>query len=185
MSATYDYFWELASLDSSIRKKAAGELINHLYEKFDNTKANIDSANDFNNFSKVTEISEKLFGPEVAYSLIRLTRGLASPRAGARHGFALALTELLANLDRITFKIVITFIDEACPISASKDQEGSDIIFGRVFGYMAIIRSGILWRVNSSENDYLETVNGLLTCAKCKSYVKEACYRIIISTVPQ
>ncbi|CAG8519268.1 6910_t:CDS:10 [Gigaspora margarita] len=186
MSATtYDYFWELASLDSSIRKKAASELITHLYEKFNNSKANIDSTDDFNDFPKVTELLEKLFGPEIAYSLIRLTRGLASPRAGARQGFALALTELLANLDRITFKIIITLIDEACPISASKDQEGLDIIFGRVFGYMAIIRSGILWRESSSEKDYCETINGLLACAKCKPYVKEACYHIIISSIPQ
>ncbi|CAG8508221.1 4252_t:CDS:10 [Gigaspora rosea] len=186
MSATtYDYFWELASLDSSIRKKAASELITHLYEKFNNSKANIDSTDDFNDFPKVTELLEKLFGPEIAYSLIRLTRGLASPRAGARQGFALALTELIANLDRITFKIIITLIDEACPISASKDQEGLDIIFGRVFGYMAIIRSGILWRESSSEKDYCETINGLLACAKCKPYVKEACYHVIISSIPQ
>jgi len=36
-------------------------------------------------------------GPEVAYAMVRLTRGLASPRAGARHGFALALTEVDNN----------------------------------------------------------------------------------------
>jgi len=36
-------------------------------------------------------------GPDVAYAMIRLTRGLASPRAGARHGFALALTEVYKN----------------------------------------------------------------------------------------
>lgn len=34
-------------------------------------------------------------GPDLDYSLKRLVKGLASPRAGARQGFSIALSELM------------------------------------------------------------------------------------------
>jgi hypothetical protein len=34
--ATYDYFWDLASLDSSVRQQTAKALITHLNECFTN-----------------------------------------------------------------------------------------------------------------------------------------------------
>ncbi|CAJ0905867.1 7083_t:CDS:10 [Entrophospora sp. SA101] len=124
---------------------------------------------DKKSFIKVTEILEKKYGSDVAYSLVRLTRGLASPRAGARHGFALALTELLASLDSLEYREI---------------ADGSDVIYGRIFGYLSIIRSGLIWRKYSDSKDYFEVIDELITCSKSKPYVKETCYHIIISTIP-
>lgn len=46
------------------------------------------------------------------------------------------------------------------------------------------MRSGILWRETSSDEDYREVINGLLACANCKPYVREACYQVIILSIP-
>ncbi|CAJ0826164.1 5534_t:CDS:10 [Entrophospora sp. SA101] len=156
MTSTYNFFWDLASLDSLKREKASIDLIKHLDQRY---------------FSiyRVTEILEKKYGSDVAYSLVRLTRGLASPRAGARHGFALALTELLASLDSLEYREI---------------ADGSDVIYGRIFGYLSIIRSGLIWRKYSDSKDYFEVIDELITCSKSKPYVKETCYHIIISTIP-
>ncbi|CAI2194174.1 11111_t:CDS:10, partial [Funneliformis geosporum] len=167
-TSTYDYFWQLASLDAEERLIAANGLITHLHKLY----------------QEFIKIIEKLCGPIVAYAMIRLTRGLASPRAAARHGFALAFTELLASFEFFTFKMILPLIDDACPISSSKDKEGSDVIFGRVFGFASVVRSGILWRKASSYDDYCEVINGLLACANSKPYVRETCYQVIISTIP-
>ncbi|CAG8624053.1 1810_t:CDS:10 [Funneliformis mosseae] len=186
-TTTYDYFWQLASLDAEERLNAANGLITHLhklYQEFITSNKNISKINDSRDFLGSTEVIEKVCGPTVAYVMIRLTRGLASPRAAARHGFALALTELLASFEFFTFKMILPLIDEACPISSSKDKEGSDVIFGRVFGFASVVRSGILWRKTSSDDDYCEVINGLLACANSKPYVRETCYHVIISTIP-
>ncbi|RHZ71883.1 hypothetical protein Glove_251g52 [Diversispora epigaea] len=185
--STYDFFSDLASLDSSQRQTAATSLILHLQNKYEEhlkTNSNPPELNENNDFVGITENIEKLCGPEVAYSLIRLTRGLASSREAARHGFSLALIELLAGFECITYEIVTTLIDEACPIKSAKERDNSDIIFGRVFGLMAIIRSGMLWRKNSSKEEYMDVINNLTFCSKCKKYVREMCYHIIISSIP-
>ncbi|CAG8566996.1 11388_t:CDS:10 [Diversispora eburnea] len=178
---------KVVSLDSSERQTAASSLILHLQNKYEEhlkTNSNPLELNENNDFVGITENMEKLCGPEVAYSLIRLTRGLASSREAARHGFSLALIELLAGFECITYEIVTTLIDEACPIKSAKERDNSDIIFGRVFGLMAIIRSGMLWRKDSSKEEYMDVINNLIFCSKCKQYVREMCYHIIISSIP-
>ncbi|CAG8714326.1 195_t:CDS:10, partial [Acaulospora morrowiae] len=174
------------SLDSTERQASASGFISHLHDKYEeHLKSKVIPPLISNeDFAGVTEYLERCCGADVAYALIRLTRGLASSRAGARHGFSLALIELLAGLKGVTYKIVATLINEACPIKSSKDRENSDYIFGRVFGFMAIIQSGILWRKGSTKEDYIEIIDNLITCSKCKSYVREACYHIIISSIP-
>jgi DNA polymerase phi len=134
---------------------------------------------------RASEFVEQCYGPDIAYSLIRLTRGLASPREGARQGFALALTELLANMHTITVDLLITFIDDACPFITTKEQEDPSNIIGRVLGYMCIIGSGIISRDNASVEDRKKVIDGLIKCSERKSYMKEICYHAIIESLPQ
>ncbi|RIA87347.1 DNA polymerase phi-domain-containing protein [Glomus cerebriforme] len=188
MDTTFlDHFWQLASLDAEERQNAANGLIVHLnnsYQEFVKSEEKISKFDNIEESSGAIEIIKKASGSDVAYAMSRLTKGIASPRAGARHGFALALTELLASFEFFTFKMILPLIDKACPISPSKDKEGSDKIFGRVLSLMSVIRSGILWRETSSDEDYREVINDLLACANCKPYVRETCYQVIVSSIP-
>jgi len=70
-SQILQYFWDLASTDESARLAAATDLVITL--------------------SKETDEAFKI---DIDYSTKRLIRGLASSRAGARQGFAVALTEV-------------------------------------------------------------------------------------------
>ncbi|CAG8505240.1 11578_t:CDS:2 [Paraglomus brasilianum] len=185
----YEYFWDLASLDSYIRQKTAKALITHLDECFRNHGKLVTIPDKLStnceDFITASEVIEQYYGPDIAYSLIRLTRGLPSPREGARHGFALALTELLSNLQTITVDLVIIFIDDACPFTSTKEQEDPNNLIGRVLGYMSIIRSGILWRTNATIKDYKTIIDGLVKCSECKSYIKEICYHVMIGSLSQ
>ncbi|CAG8456897.1 4358_t:CDS:10 [Ambispora gerdemannii] len=192
---TYEFFWSLASLDKTVRQKAARELTSHLYKLYHEYRENQKNVllnleeearkNKRAGFIRVTEILEKYYGPDVVYSLIRLTRGLSSSRQAARHGFSLALTELLSCLESMSYKLIMPFIDEACPFLSNKEQENSDTLFGRVFGYTCIIQSGILWGDTSCEQDSCEVIDGLVTCSQRKSYIRETCYHLIISMLPK
>ncbi|PKK70866.1 hypothetical protein RhiirC2_849581 [Rhizophagus irregularis] len=187
MDTTFlNYFWQLASLDVEERQNAAKELIIHLHKSYQQFSKfeKVSDFKDIRDFSGAIEIIKKVGGPDVAYAMLRLTKGITSPRAGARHGFALALTELLASFEFFTFKMILPLIDKNCPMTSSKDKEGSDKIFGRVLSFVSVMRSGILWRETSSDEDYREVINGLLACANCKPYVRETCYQVIVSSIP-
>ncbi|CAG8545688.1 9276_t:CDS:10, partial [Acaulospora colombiana] len=188
MVSTYDFFYELASLDPLERQASTAGFISYLHNKYEeHLKSKVNPTSNKiakEDFTGVLDYLESSCGADITYSLVRLTRGLASPRAGARHGFSLALIELLACLKCVTYKIIATLIDEACLIKSSKDRENSDLIFGRVFGFMAIIQSGILWRESSTKENYIETIDNLIACSNYKSYVRESCYHIIISSIP-
>lgn len=107
MSTTLPLFWDLSSNTKSIRIDASIKLIGAL-EQFQN---NFDTPLDSSDSSEEDEEKEKrdvpvpeagsskaelekLNAPDVAYSIHRLIRGLASPRESSRLGFAVALTEV-------------------------------------------------------------------------------------------
>jgi DNA polymerase phi len=75
----FDFFWELSSVESTVRNKAAIALVQTLVTR----------QKDFHSTDP-----QQLYCPELAYSITRLVRGLASNREGARQGFVLALTEV-------------------------------------------------------------------------------------------
>lgn len=70
-SQILQYFWDLASVEETVRIAAATSLI-----------------------SALSQESSETFKTDMDYSVKRLIRGLASSRAGARQGFAVALTEV-------------------------------------------------------------------------------------------
>ena len=124
-------FWDLASDDANKRLTAAGNVIEYIGRSeaaFRARNANADG-----------EIAA-----DTDYALKRLIRGLGSSRDSARHGFATCLGELL-SMQSIPLKLAITLIEELTSIKGSmKPMEQRDLIFGKLFAYLAIIRSGRL-----------------------------------------
>lgn len=81
-------YWELASVDPSVRQQAADTLLQALH-KFQH-------AHEQTKKEGLTADGnwEVLCAQDVSYGLKRLLRGLPSSREGARQGFAVALTEV-------------------------------------------------------------------------------------------
>jgi DNA polymerase phi len=59
----------------------------------------------------------------LSYALKRLTRGLASSRAGARQGFALALTEILAHMPVVQTEDVLAIVADQVKLSSKANKQ--------------------------------------------------------------
>ena len=73
-------FWQLAELDEQTRVSAASTLIVHLVS---------------------AQKEQPGLNGELEYCLTRLVKGLASSRLAARQGFAMALIEVLSNIEAV------------------------------------------------------------------------------------
>jgi hypothetical protein len=56
-------------------------------------------------------------GTELEYTIRRLVRGLASSRQGARQGFSLALTEVLAEFPEVDIETVMKTMEESMAVT--------------------------------------------------------------------
>jgi DNA polymerase phi len=117
MSTTLPLFWDLSSADKKRRIGASVKLICTL-EKFQASyehklaKSDVSSNENENDSNGEEDVQgtgavgniehdnmlDSLNSPDLAYSVRRLVRGLASPRESSRLGFAVALTEVRAEL---------------------------------------------------------------------------------------
>ena len=118
---------------------------------------------------------------DVAYALNRLSKGLASSRQGARQGFATALCELLKTV--IPFLppfLAISLVRQFSELSGNmKGFEERDMIFGRVFGYTAIVRAGSMQGQLVAANDFKIMIADLTLFAKKKPYVRECSFNLV------
>jgi DNA polymerase phi len=118
MSTTLPLFWDLSSPDKKNRLEASVKLIGTLEKfqiSFENKSAESDASSnedgsngeeDAHDVGAVGNMEhdsmlDTLNSPDVAYSVRRLVRGLASPRESSRLGFAVALTEVRSKLRSI------------------------------------------------------------------------------------
>lgn len=113
--------------------------------------------------------------------LRRLFRGLCSSRKAARLGFAVALTEVLSQLQDSEHKSAITPTKVIDLLEASTEAEGGsrgqeerDYYFGRVFGAGAIIQSGILFK-DAERTQWKRLLNILCSVALKKPWLRQEC----------
>ncbi|VDB99939.1 unnamed protein product [Peniophora sp. CBMAI 1063] len=136
-----------------------------------------------------SEMLNMLNAGDVSYSIRRLVRGLASPRESSRLGFSVALTELLARINTVTCSQILAFVLDASQIGSSlSGQEERDMLFARLFGITAIIRSGLLVRTQplpssgssapeaSSLQGYKDVVSQLLELGEKKPWLRESAW---------
>lgn len=114
---------------------------------------------------------------EVSYSLRRLVRGLASPREHSRVGFAVALTELLAHLTTINASdVLLLIIKHSAPSGKVSRSEQRNLLFARLFGIQALVRSGMLLERPVTDLAEVEKVIDLLrNLSEKKAYLRESC----------
>ena len=109
MSTILPLFWDISSSDKKKRLDTSFKLVatlQKLQATFKNESAEGESPGVDGNLGDCSadDVVEKnhrldvLNSPDLAYSIRRLLRGLASPRESSRLGFAVALTEVCTTL---------------------------------------------------------------------------------------
>lgn len=154
MVVSKDYYYKLSSEVETERLEAATGLLSAL------TAA--DEKNDWD------------------YALNRLIKGLTSSRQSARFGFSLALTELLRILIlkddyELTIATFLQKLVDASVVSKSmKGKETRALLFGRLFGFQAVLNSLLLLDSDiSSKNDIEAFVKHLVVLSAAKSWLRE------------
>ena len=155
-SAFLNLFWDLASDERSKRLTAANQIILHI-QTCEAQGSSVDTD----------------------YTLKRLVRGLGSSRESARHGFVTCLSELLVTVRAIEVTSTLQLIDEHTKISGSlKGAEERDFLFGKLFGYLSLIRSGRL------SDDVIQTgciMDRLLELHARKGWLREVTTEAILT----
>jgi len=128
-------FWDLASLDSSVRIKATTSLSALLQSLEPADPESIQLSESSMPLDKAIEGCH----PKVAYSLKRLCKGLASSRKAARQGFALALTALLQEIRYLNDDKIISLILQSFKYSSAHSTD-RDVYFGHILGLGSIAR---------------------------------------------
>jgi chemotaxis protein histidine kinase CheA len=178
-NALLQVFWDLASLDAEERQSATLRLIQMLTER--QTDHSTDGTEQL---LKDQEQLSRAFHADVLYSFNRLLRGLSSSRDGARQGFSLALTELLASffVPCVSTSLLVECLKKHTEIaSGMKGIEERDMIYGRVFGYLAILESGALLSAQCSSEDAIRsTLQDILHFAKKKPFLREWALNVVV-----
>ncbi|KAJ2864005.1 DNA-directed DNA polymerase [Coemansia aciculifera] len=178
MSTTLDFYWGLASLDEDKRLDAATGLINVLCKFQAERPSSQEQAQ--------TEADlDRICASDVTYAVKRLVKGLASPRDGARQGYSIALSELLSRINCISVKVILDLLWKYTMATKSmKGQEQRDMRFGRIFGLMALLQSGIVARPGTTSVEIRKIVGELSAIGAKKSYLREIAYVTLASMVP-
>ncbi len=121
---------------------------------------------------------------EVRTILTRLFRGLCSGRKAARHGFAMALTEILTGFSKPTSQspgasmspahIIDTLESSTATGGNVSGQDERDHYFGRVFGAEAIIQSDIL-QSSSDRTQWQRLLDIVLSMSHKKPWLRQEC----------
>ncbi|KAJ2738454.1 DNA-directed DNA polymerase [Coemansia sp. Cherry 401B] len=178
MPTTLEYYWDLASLDEGKRISAAAQLISTLCRFQAEMPATDEVA--------TTEADmNRICAGDVSYAVKRLIKGLASSRDGARQGYSVALAELLGRVPCITVKLVLDLLWQSTEATKGmKGQEQRDMRFGRIFGLMALVQSGIVTRASTTAVDMRKIVMELAAIGAKQWYLREIAYVTLTSMVP-
>jgi DNA polymerase phi len=124
----------------------------------------------------------------------RLFRGLASGRKGARLGYSVVITEILAQLfgekdlagakyTGFTFEKVLGFlVAKTKPDGDLSGQEEKDHFLGLLFGLQCFVRARILFR---DEEMWIATLEKLFELSKKKPWIREECGWVIVEALAQ
>ncbi|RHY84227.1 hypothetical protein DYB35_002774, partial [Aphanomyces astaci] len=133
--------------------------------------------------SIVQHLNQANDAEELAYTLKRLIRGLASSRDAARQGFSTALTALLHHFPAaVPVESVLDLLKSTMDVSASmKGMEQRDHMFGRLFGLLAIHSSG---RLSGADDLVIASLlDEVIALSKWKKWFREACYEGLLAIV--
>ncbi|KAL8797744.1 MAG: hypothetical protein Q9195_000096 [Heterodermia aff. obscurata] len=125
--------------------------------------------------------------------LTRLVRGLCSGRKSARLGFSVAFTEFLVQhlvdsaqnvSDRLGFSEALDLLIKQTEIGGKvSGQEERDHQLGRVFGIEAVIKSGVLFGPDTTNDSWSHILEHVFVLAKKKAWLREECGWILYKSI--
>jgi DNA polymerase phi len=148
-----NWFWDLASDEATVRAQAGTMIVKFLQQ---------------------SQQHQATACADLEYGLKRLVRGLSSSRLSARQGFAACLCEVLGTFgpNLVPSSEILRLIDESTQVTgAMKGSEERDALFGRLFGYVALIRAG---RLSSDKTIAIGVFDRLLELFDAKPWFQEA-----------
>jgi DNA polymerase phi len=199
MSTILPLFWDLSCSDRYKRLDTSIKLVTTLQKlqaSFESESAESDEPcgealgiekNPQEDLEQHNVRLDALNSPDVAYSIRRLLRGLASPRESSRLGFAVALTELLSCVSTVSCAQILALVLDVSRTTGNQTrQEERDLLFARLFGLASIVHSGLLIRTHpplpqsvsspSTPESCKAVLKALRTLAHAKSWLSEAAY---------
>ncbi|KAL8283181.1 hypothetical protein RQP46_005959 [Phenoliferia psychrophenolica] len=122
---------------------------------------------------------------DTEYALKRLVTGLGSSNEASRQGFAVALAELLARLPLERANDVLPLIlTSSTPATGHDSREERDLLFARLLGLHAVLRSGVLFRPDQTNGEsYKDVILALLALSGKKSWIREPAYWVLVEGV--
>ncbi|GAB4814705.1 hypothetical protein N2152v2_001751 [Parachlorella kessleri] len=192
----------LTASEGDVREKAASGLVEELVasqqqfeqeSELESDEEPAGTANGKGGKGKAVDRALRRCSPLLTYAVKRLVKGLASGRQGARQGFALALTLALgragSSISAQGAAVVVKGVLEAS--GSSKVEQGShlllvtvatqggeqrDMLLGQIFGFGAVVRSGLALDAAAGR----EIAAGLVHVAEKKSFLREAAAAVLL-----
>lgn len=207
MTNTLSHFWQLASSSRTDRLASAHALVKGLAsegkgQKHDSIgkgkkplfedglnrkEADIPENVTEAQLAEAESALEAINHSDLTYAIKRLIKGLASHRESARLGFSVALCELFSRTRSISTHHVINLIlAYSKPTQKVKGQEERDMLFARLFGLHALVRSEVLCdEMVTNEEDFRRTIRILHNISTGKHWLRESCTSVIIQAIEQ
>ncbi|KAK4703351.1 DNA polymerase phi, partial [Phenoliferia sp. Uapishka_3] len=122
---------------------------------------------------------------DTKYAIKRLVTGLGSSNEASRQGFAVALAELLARLPVEQANDVLPLIlTSSTPATGHDSREERDLLFARLLGLHAVLRSGVVYRPEATNGEtFKDVILALLALSGKKSWIREPAYWVLIEGV--
>lgn len=177
-SSSLSLFWELASPSEDKRIQSSSSLVSSLVAQQSGivattSRTTLDESDD----AALEAHLDRALAADVSYSLKRLIRGLASPREQSRIGFAVALTELLSQLQAVLHPRDVLFLIQKHSTAQGKvsRSEERNLLFARLFGLQALLRSGLLLNhTDARVGEVTQIISLLDQLAKTKAWLTES-----------
>jgi DNA polymerase phi len=192
------FFWDLASNNATTRETTVLNLHKFLQESQKNFSAPSEAKDLWNDLiskhklepsEELVDNMEKVFCSDLTYSIKRLIRGLPSSRDGARQGFSLALLQICRDYSSSFPPMLLLklLFDNTQVSGGMKSQEEKEAYFGKLFGYMVLLKSGLINTFYTTEAE----IEGILTfmledlvvILNSKSYLREWTSKIICDVI--
>ncbi|GAA5868932.1 hypothetical protein JCM3774_006794 [Rhodotorula dairenensis] len=133
---------------------------------------------------------------DLPYALKRLVAGLASSNDAARQGFAVALAQLTALLPNQAdqARVLPQLLEATASRPGIDAREERDLLFARLVGLHALVRSGVLVRLTTSSQNpaaeaavteeeagqpWKDVILALIALANRKSWIREPSYWVV------
>ncbi|XP_048746975.2 myb-binding protein 1A-like protein [Ostrea edulis] len=130
------------------------------------------------------QVDESGVCEELHYCINRLVKGLASSRQSARHGFSVALCQILRNFPSVNVDVILGAIAEHLKFTQKESRsEQGNILLGKVLAYLTIVQSGQI--ASATQEHVQKIVQNLLQVCKKRAFLTQISIHAISLIVSQ